>query len=243
MSDVTTDKRPLVCVRVLIRNPDGSESFLVGRIRGGLSDGLLAPPGGKLEYGESVYRAAAREVLEETGLDVNVVTADPHGRPELFTTVWVHGDDYGVTLWLVADVFDTKLRKQEPVNREPDKCGGWEWLSLDDAVKAVRLDWKQENWLPTRQMQHYRHLLFTPARHGTVVDHAQRSAADLAWQSYDFDRMEVKDYDNGWVRTEDAGLRRTFYAVTSCGTHSRRMRFEVRFAGPTSAEVSECLVY
>jgi 8-oxo-dGTP diphosphatase len=64
-----SERRPIAGVgAVVIR--DGS-LLLVKRGRGA-NEGLWAVPGGKVEYGERLREAAAREILEETGLVVSV---------------------------------------------------------------------------------------------------------------------------------------------------------------------------
>ncbi len=64
-----------VCVVYLVREvpgPDGPRSeVLLGRKRTGLGTDRIVGPGGKLEPGESPAQAAAREVLEETGVVVD----------------------------------------------------------------------------------------------------------------------------------------------------------------------------
>lgn len=83
-------------------------------------DGVWQFPGGHLEHGETPEACAAREVREETGLDV-VVTR----RGRWVSDVFPEGRHY-VTVFLFAtcDV-------GEPALREPDKCSEWRWCTWD----------------------------------------------------------------------------------------------------------------
>jgi 8-oxo-dGTP diphosphatase len=60
---------PIVGVSTLVS--DGERVLLVKRGRGTYA-GLWAFPGGKVEFGESLAEAAAREVSEETGIAVEI---------------------------------------------------------------------------------------------------------------------------------------------------------------------------
>jgi ADP-ribose pyrophosphatase YjhB (NUDIX family) len=66
---MTGSDRPLVGVGVAIVR-DGK--ILLIKRRNEPGKGLWAVPGGKVEYGETLRDAAAREVKEETGLDIAV---------------------------------------------------------------------------------------------------------------------------------------------------------------------------
>jgi 8-oxo-dGTP diphosphatase len=60
---------PEVAVGAVVRR--GDEVLLIRRARG-TAVGQWSIPGGRLEFGESLKDAVAREVREETGLDVKV---------------------------------------------------------------------------------------------------------------------------------------------------------------------------
>ncbi len=68
----SSEKRdpPIRCAGAVVRDPQGR--LLLVRRANEPSRGLWSLPGGRLEAGESAQEAAAREVREETGLDVAV---------------------------------------------------------------------------------------------------------------------------------------------------------------------------
>ena len=61
---------PIVCAGAVVRDRDGR--LLLVRRGHAPSLGLWSVPGGRVEDGETPEQAAAREVLEETGLQVAV---------------------------------------------------------------------------------------------------------------------------------------------------------------------------
>ncbi len=61
--------RPGVGIGVLIQNSKGE--ILLGLRQGSHGEGEWCFPGGHLEFGETVFETAKREVSEETGLEVD----------------------------------------------------------------------------------------------------------------------------------------------------------------------------
>lgn len=117
MSSLTTP-RPQLGVGVLILR---NGKLLLGRRRGSHGAGTWAPPGGHLEFGESVEACARREAREETGLALADVATAPYTEDRFPD----EGKHY-VTLFVVAREANGAAR--EPELREPDKCAGWEWF-------------------------------------------------------------------------------------------------------------------
>ncbi|KAK9063762.1 hypothetical protein SSX86_017634 [Deinandra increscens subsp. villosa] len=116
---------PAIGVAVFLINGD---KVLLGRRRSSVGRNTFALPGGRLEFGvllyfqgESFEECAAREVKEETGLDIKdiqfvTVTND------VFT-------EAAKPLHLVAVFMRAYLADpdQLPQNIEPEKCYGWDW--------------------------------------------------------------------------------------------------------------------
>lgn len=112
-----SEERPRVGLGVLVFK-DGQ--LLLGRRRGSHGAGEYASPGGHLEHLESFADCAAREVREETGVEItnlrflrvlNTVTYAPKHYVDLaFAADWVRG---------------------EPTVNEPEKIESWKWYPLD----------------------------------------------------------------------------------------------------------------
>jgi len=66
---VPSDEKPVIAVGAIVVR-DGK--LLMVRRRHDPGKGLWSVPGGRLEHGEYITQAVAREVKEETGLDVAV---------------------------------------------------------------------------------------------------------------------------------------------------------------------------
>jgi len=89
---MTEAQRPKIGVGVVIH--DNAGNIVMGERAGSHGAGTLQCPGGHLEYGESFAETAAREVLEETGLEVGNIkfltaTNDVFGEGKHYVTIFV----------------------------------------------------------------------------------------------------------------------------------------------------------
>lgn len=96
--------------------------ILLGKRIGKIGDGTWAPPGGHLEYGESIERCAARELYEETGLKATSLVLGPYTNDFIAPQ-----NQHYVTLFVFIPDFEGEVQCLEP-----EKCAGWEWFDLDD---------------------------------------------------------------------------------------------------------------
>ena len=106
---------PIVGVGVIIVR-DGL--VLLGERIGSHGSGTWALPGGHLEFGEAVEQCAAREVREETGLELQDIKAGPYSS-DLFASEHKHY----VTLFFVSS-----SSEGQPQTLEPAKCSRWQWF-------------------------------------------------------------------------------------------------------------------
>jgi len=111
-------KRPVLGVSTLVRRGDGV--LLVRRGMAPLRD-VWAFPGGRVEFGESLAAAAAREVMEETGITVAI--DGPIDQAEIL----IRSDSGAVDGHYVLIVFAGAWRAGEPV-------------AGDDAAEACWVD-------------------------------------------------------------------------------------------------------
>ena len=96
--------------------------ILLGKRLGSHGAGTWAPPGGHLDFGETLEECARREVLEETGIIVRAIERGPY-TTDIFSAMELHF----VTLFAIA-----RKSSGEPQLLEPAKCEGWEWHSWDE---------------------------------------------------------------------------------------------------------------
>lgn len=82
-----------------------------------------APPGGKLDYGETPEQGVTREVFEETGLKIHSLRFIGFTN-DIFESDGLHY----ITLWYVAQVSSDNARITEP-----HKCIDQKWLTLSEA--------------------------------------------------------------------------------------------------------------
>lgn len=112
-------RRPGIGVGAIVRR--GNRVLLGHRRSRSHGDSVWQFPGGHLEWGESVYDCARREVLEETGLDVVCHTAGPWTND-----VFEREGKHYVTLFVIGD-----SATGDPQVLEPENCERWGWFSWD----------------------------------------------------------------------------------------------------------------
>jgi 8-oxo-dGTP diphosphatase len=103
-------RNPGVGAAVVLRDEAG-RILLIRRAPGATRSGLWAVPAGFVDYGEEVREAAAREMREETGLDVSVgrplfVASNFHDPAKLTVGIWFAGEVAGGSLEAGDDADD-----------------------------------------------------------------------------------------------------------------------------------------
>lgn len=104
--------------------PADNPRFLIGKRINSHGSGTYSLPGGHMEFGESPEQCAARELLEETGLNASNL----HSLTFTNDYMPVEHKHY-VTLFTVCV---RQNESQLPQLLEPNKCEGWEWISWEE---------------------------------------------------------------------------------------------------------------
>lgn len=124
---MSEEKRPKVGIGVMIQNDNGE--VLLGLRKGSHGSGEWSFPGGHLEFGETVFETAKREVKEEIDLDVDklklISVADE------MRYIKSDGKHY-LNLGVKAEYRGGEVR-----NMEPHKCKEWKWFGLDNLPKNL----------------------------------------------------------------------------------------------------------
>ncbi|WP_309242017.1 NUDIX domain-containing protein [Paenibacillus sp. S150] len=103
---------------VLIKD---QEIVLLRRCNTGHDDGCYGLPAGRLDGGEQLHEAAAREVYEECGITVQ------HQDLKRLGVMHIKTNDGGrIDFFFTAERWSGEL-----LNAEPDKCDDIGWFSLD----------------------------------------------------------------------------------------------------------------
>lgn len=114
---------PKIGVGVLVWK-DGK--VLLGKRKGIAGHGNYASPGGHLEFGESIEECAAREVMEEAGIEIENIRLVDFGN-YLFSDEGKDTVRHYLNIEVTAD-----WKSGEPENREPDKLEGWDWYTPEN---------------------------------------------------------------------------------------------------------------
>ncbi len=99
-------------------------------------------PGGHLEFGESWEQCCAREVKEETDIDIS--------RSTLFhvtNDVMVQDKKHYITVFMLAEV-----NEEEPKNMEPHKNEYWRWVTWHDLRHDA--EYRDNLFMPLHQLVH-----------------------------------------------------------------------------------------
>jgi 8-oxo-dGTP diphosphatase len=118
MSEQYASQYPKVGVGVMVIKEN---KVLLGLRRGSHGEGEYAWPGGHFEYMESFEDCAKREVMEETGMEIQNV------RFLRLYNLKEYAPKHYVDIGLIADWKDG-----EPQVMEPHKCKQWSWYDIDD---------------------------------------------------------------------------------------------------------------
>lgn len=99
---------------------------LLGKRKGSHGAGEYASPGGSMEFGESINKAAKREVLEETGIRIKNI------KFLFFANLRKYPGKHWLHIQLRADWLSGT-----PEVKEPQKCESWDWYSPKKIPKPM----------------------------------------------------------------------------------------------------------
>lgn len=119
-------KQVRVGVGVIIKK-DGK--ILLGERKGSHGEGFWSFPGGHLEFGESLFDCATREVEEEVGVKIKNLK-----EFEFTNDFFEEENKHYLTIFISADYESGEVQLLEP-----EKCNGWEWFDEDNLPENLFL--------------------------------------------------------------------------------------------------------
>ena len=115
---MNNEQRPKVGVGVMIMK---NGRVLLGKRKGSHGAGEYAWPGGHFEYMESFEQCAKREVMEETGMEIDNI------RFLRLMNLKEYAPKHYVDVGLIAD-----WKNGEPKIMESEKIEDWDWYDMDN---------------------------------------------------------------------------------------------------------------
>lgn len=112
-------RRPLVGVGVLIHS---NERYLLMKRHNSHGEGTWSPPGGHLEFGETLEQCAIRETREETSLLIEDVVF-----VGISNDFFIAEDKHYITIWMEAK----KIKGDAKIN-SPDELTEIGWFKLNE---------------------------------------------------------------------------------------------------------------
>lgn len=123
------EKVPRIGVGVIIRKDN---KILLGKRKNAHGTGSWCPPGGHLEFMESIEDCARRETEEEVGLKIKNI------QKAVYTEDFFKLEDRHYITMLVT----TDWESGDPELLEPEKCEEWKWFSWDELPEPLFLPMK-----------------------------------------------------------------------------------------------------
>ncbi|KAI8319655.1 hypothetical protein GQ54DRAFT_264952 [Martensiomyces pterosporus] len=128
----------------VLKKVAGTTYFLLGHRKGSHGSGTWGLPGGHLEVGEEWAECAARETLEECGIEVGSVQ-------HVATT----NDVFSSEMHYIT-VFQKAAIKEDGglVRRmEPEKCLDWIWVTWQELSEQTAVDLRNRLFLPLANLK------------------------------------------------------------------------------------------
>jgi 8-oxo-dGTP diphosphatase len=120
------EQAPRVGVGVIITKEN---KVLLGKRKNAHGTGSWCPPGGHLEFMETIEACARRETSEEVGVQVSNI------QKPVFTEDFFQLENMHYITMLVT----TQWKSGEVQLLEPEKCEQWDWFSWDNLPSPLFL--------------------------------------------------------------------------------------------------------